>query len=64
MDFTQVAHAQWFLVVCQSAESALSQIDEKRCAKKISASDKAVVKIGANFSTKERKLTERKVVNS
>ncbi|MCQ2195680.1 MAG: ATP-binding protein [Paludibacteraceae bacterium] len=56
-----------YIIECKrddSAESALSQIDEKRYAKKISVPDKAVVKIGANFSTKERNLTEWKVVKS
>ena len=48
----------------ESAETALAQIDEKRYAKKISAPEKSVVKIGANFSTKERNLTEWKVENS
>ncbi|MCQ2191832.1 MAG: PD-(D/E)XK nuclease domain-containing protein [Paludibacteraceae bacterium] len=50
-----------YIIECkrdESAETALSQIDEKRYAKKISAPEKAVVKIGANFSTKERNLTE------
>ncbi|MCQ2195514.1 MAG: ATP-binding protein, partial [Paludibacteraceae bacterium] len=45
----------------ESAEIALAQIDEKRYAKKISAPGKAVVKIGANFSTKERNIVEWKV---
>lgn len=55
-----------YIIECkrdESAEIALSQIDEKRYAKKISAPKKAVVKIGANFSTKERNLTEWKVEN-
>ncbi|MCQ2192154.1 MAG: ATP-binding protein [Paludibacteraceae bacterium] len=53
-----------YIIECkrdESAETALSQIDEKRYAKKISAPEKAVVKIGANFSTKERNLTEWKM---
>ncbi len=56
-----------YIIECkrdESAEAALSQIDEKRYAKKISAPGKSVVKIGANFSTKERNLTEWKVANS
>ena len=57
-----------YIIECkrdESAEIALSQIDEKRYAKKISAPGKAVVKVGANFSTKERNLTEwRRAENS
>lgn len=56
-----------YIIECkrdESAEIALSQIDEKRYAKKISAPNKAVVKIGANFSTKERNLTEWKIENN
>ncbi|MCQ2191772.1 MAG: ATP-binding protein [Paludibacteraceae bacterium] len=50
-----------YIIECkrdESAETALSQIDEKKYAKKISAPEKAVVKIGTNFSTKEKNLTE------
>jgi hypothetical protein len=50
-----------YLVECkrdQSAQEALSQIDEKKYAAKISAPGKRIVKIGANFSTTERNLTE------
>ena len=53
-----------YIIECkrdESAEVALSQIDEKRYAKKISAPGKRVVKIGANFSTTEKNLTEWKV---
>ena len=56
-----------YIIECkrdESAEIALSQIDEKRYAKKISAPGKTVVKIGANFSSKERNLVEWMVVNS
>ncbi len=45
----------------QSADDALSQIDMKKYAKKISSADKPVVKIGANFSTEERNIVEWKV---
>ena len=50
-----------YIIECkrdESAKIALSQIDEKKYAKKISSPQKAVVKIGANFSTKEKNLTE------
>lgn len=55
-----------YIIECkrdESAETALSQIDEKKYAKKISVPGKAVVKIGANFSTKERNLTEWMVIS-
>ncbi|MCQ2194151.1 MAG: ATP-binding protein, partial [Paludibacteraceae bacterium] len=45
----------------QSAEEALSQIDMKRYAQKVSSKDKPVVKIGVNFSTQERNIVEWKV---
>ena len=50
-----------YIIECkrdQSAAEALAQIDERKYANKISASDKRIVKIGANFSTAERNLTE------
>lgn len=50
-----------YIIECkrdQSAQEALTQIDEKRYAAKISASGKRIVKIGASFSTAERNLTE------
>ena len=50
-----------YIIECkrdESAETALAQIDEKRYAKKISVPGKTVVKIGANFSTTEKNLTE------
>ncbi|MCQ2218616.1 MAG: ATP-binding protein [Paludibacteraceae bacterium] len=50
-----------YIIECKrdgSAQEALAQIDEKRYAKKISAPGKTVVKIGANFSTTEKNLTE------
>ena len=50
-----------YIIECKrdaSAKEALAQIDEKNYAKKISSSDKQIVKIGANFSTKEKNLTE------
>ena len=56
-----------YIIECkrdESAEVALAQIDEKRYTKKISAPGKSVVKIGANFSTTEKNLTEWKVENS
>ncbi|MCQ2190006.1 MAG: ATP-binding protein [Paludibacteraceae bacterium] len=56
-----------YIIECkrdESAEIALAQIDEKRYAEKVSSHDKKIVKIGANFSTKERNLTEWKVKNS
>ncbi|MBQ0089162.1 MAG: AAA family ATPase, partial [Prevotellaceae bacterium] len=42
----------------QSAEEALSQIDMKRYAQKVSAQDKPVVKFGVIFSTEERNIVE------
>ncbi|MCQ2188742.1 MAG: ATP-binding protein [Paludibacteraceae bacterium] len=56
-----------YIIECkrdESAEIALAQIDEKRYAEKVSSHDKKIVKIGANFSTKERNLTGWKVGNS
>ena len=50
-----------YIIECkrdQSAKEALSQIDEKKYAKKISSADKHIVKVGVNFSTEERNLTE------
>lgn len=50
-----------YIIECkrdQSAKDALAQIDEKKYAKKITSADKQVVKIGVNFSTEERNLTE------
>ncbi|MBO4806788.1 MAG: AAA family ATPase [Paludibacteraceae bacterium] len=50
-----------YIIECkrdQSAQEALAQIDEKKYAKKISSADKHLVKIGVNFSTEERNLTE------
>lgn len=50
-----------YLIECKrdlSAQEALAQIDEKKYAERISAPGKRFVKIGANFSTVERNLTE------
>ncbi len=50
-----------YLIECKrdlSAQEALAQIDEKKYAERISAPGKRLVKIGANFSTAERNLTE------
>lgn len=50
-----------YIIECkrdQSAKDALAQIDEKKYAEKITSADKQVVKIGVNFSTEERNLTE------
>lgn len=50
-----------YIIECkrdQSAQEALSQIDEKKYAKKITSTDKQVVKIGVNFNTEERNLVE------
>ena len=50
-----------YIIECKrdlSAREALRQIDEKKYAQKISSPDKRVVKIGMNFSTEERNLTE------
>ena len=52
-----------YIIECkrnQSAEDALKQIDEKKYAEKILGQDKIIVKIGVNFSTEERNLTEWK----
>ena len=52
-----------YIIECKrdgSAQEALSQINEKKYAKRIS-SDKQVVKIGVNFLTEERNITEWKV---
>ena len=49
-----------YIIECkrdQSASEALAQIDDKKYADKIST-NKRVVKIGANFNTTERNLTE------
>ena len=49
-----------YIIECkrnQSAADALAQIDAKKYAAKIST-NKRIVKIGANFSTTERNLTE------
>ncbi len=45
----------------QSADEALAQIEMKKYALKISSQNKKVVKIGVNFSTEERNITEWKV---
>ena len=53
-----------YIIECKrdgSAQEALSQIDEKKYAKKITSADKQVVKIGVNFSTEERNIAEWKV---
>mgnify|MGYP002853554918 FL=1 len=50
-----------YIIECkrdQSATEALAQIDTKKYATRISAPSKRIVKIGANFSTSERNLTE------
>lgn len=50
-----------YIIECkrdQSAAEALAQIDEKKYSARISAPGKRIVKIGANFSTIERNLTE------
>ncbi|MBP5455666.1 MAG: ATP-binding protein [Paludibacteraceae bacterium] len=50
-----------YIIECKrdhSAEEALAQIDEKRYAEKITASDKKIVKIGVNLSTEERNIVE------
>ena len=50
-----------YIIECKrdgSAQEALDQIDEKKYAKKITSADKQVVKIGVNFSTEERNITE------
>lgn len=50
-----------YIIECkrdQSAKDALAQIDEKKYAEKITSADKQIVKIGVNFSTEERNLTE------
>jgi len=49
-----------YIIECKrdkTAQETLSQIDEKRYAARIST-NKRIVKIGANFSTVERSLTE------
>ncbi len=53
-----------YVIECKrdkSADEALSQIDMKKYAQKISSKDKPIVKIGANFSTQERNIVEWKV---
>lgn len=47
--------------VDSSADEALSQIEENKYAEKYKTSNKKIVKIGANFSTKTRTLTEWKI---
>ena len=44
-----------------SAAEALAQIDMKKYAQKITSKEKPVVKIGVNFSTEERNITEWKM---
>lgn len=46
----------------QTAKDALAQIDMKKYAERISSQDKPVVKIGVNFSTDEKNITEWKIV--
>lgn len=49
-----------YIIECKrdkSADEALSQIDEKKYAKKISNVDKQIVKIGANFSSEEKNIS-------
>lgn len=56
-----------YLIECKrnlSAQEALDQIDEKKYAEKISAPEKRIVKIGMNFNTEQRNLTEWKVDSS
>ncbi len=53
-----------YIIECKrdkSADEALSQIDEKKYAKKISKLDKQIVKIGVNFSSEERNISEWKI---
>lgn len=53
-----------YIIECKrdgSTQEALDQIDEKKYAKKITSADKQVVKIGVNFSTEERNITEWKM---
>lgn len=50
--------------VDSSAEDALKQIEENKYAEPYEKSGKKVFKVGANFSTEERNLTEWKIVNS
>lgn len=47
--------------VDSSADEALSQIEENHYAEKYKTSNKNIVKIGANFSTKTRTFTEWKI---
>ena len=46
----------------KSADEALAQIESAKYAQAYKASGKKIIKIGANFSTKERNLTEWKIV--
>lgn len=50
--------------VDSSAEDALKQIEENKYAEPYEKSGKKIFKIGANFSTEERNLTEWKIVNT
>ena len=50
-----------YIIECKrdaTAQLALEQIDDKKYAEKVSATGKRIVKVGANFSTTERNLTE------
>ena len=50
-----------YIIECKrdaTAQLALEQIDDKKYAGKVSATGKRVVKVGANFSTTARNLTE------
>lgn len=46
----------------KSAEAALAQIEEKNYAAAFASDERKLYKIGANFSTSERNLTEWKIV--
>ncbi|MCQ2191944.1 MAG: ATP-binding protein [Paludibacteraceae bacterium] len=50
-----------YIIECkrdQSAHDALMQIEEKKYGKRLSSEGKKVIKIGANFSSKEKNLVE------
>ena len=52
------------LKIDSSAESALSQIDEKGYAKPFSNDSRKIFRIGVNFSTSNRRIEDWKILSS
>lgn len=51
------------LKIDQSAEIALQQIEEKQYAKPFEGDDRTIFKIGVNFSSETRRMTEWKTAS-